>query len=45
MINKFKACFCGRGDQHLEDVDLFQNCEPFVQWTTFHLTLILVILL
>ncbi len=45
MVNKFKACFCARGDQQLECVDFFETYAPVVQWTTVHLMLILEVLL
>ena len=34
MVKKFKAWFCARGDQQLEEIDYFETYAPVVQWTT-----------
>jgi hypothetical protein len=44
-IKKFKACFCARGNQQLEGIDLFKTYAPVVQWTTIWLMFVLEILL
>ncbi len=45
LIEKFKACFCARGDMQLEGVDFFETYAPVVQWTTIRLMFILEVLL
>jgi hypothetical protein len=41
LIKKFKARFCARGDQQLEEINLFVTYAPVVQtgfdpgWSTF----------
>jgi hypothetical protein len=44
-IEKFKACFCARGDKQLEEIDFFKTFAPVVQWTTIWQMLILEILI
>jgi hypothetical protein len=40
-INKFKGCFCARGDKQIHRVDFFETYSPVVQWTTICLMLVL----
>jgi hypothetical protein len=37
--------FCARGDQQLEEIDIFETYAPVVQWMTIHLMFVLKILL
>jgi hypothetical protein len=45
LIKKFKARFCARGDQQIENVDFFNTYSPVCQWSTVRLMLILEVLL
>ena len=45
LIKKFKARFCARGDQQLQDIDFFKTYAPVVQWTTIRLMFVLEVLL
>ena len=45
LIKKFKAQFCVRGNQKLENIGFFETYSSVVQWTTVLLMLILEVLL
>ena len=41
LVNKFKACFCVRGDQQKEDVDYFVTWSLVAQWLTIRNMMVL----
>ena len=41
IIQKFKAIFCVRGDQHIEGVEFFENFATVVQWSMIRLIMIM----
>ena len=41
MVRNYKACFCVRGNQQIDGLDVFDTYAPVVSWIIVHLLLVI----
>ena len=44
-LKKYKACFCVRGDQQIDEVDVFEKYALVISWITVRMLLVLSLVL
>ena len=44
-LKKYKDCFCVRGNQQIEGVDVFDTYAPVVSWITVQVLLVISLVL